>query len=237
MKKKKKILLGSVLFVLLGISLYRGKESREEPEYVCGGQQEENVPQTESDRAVPDETDGEEKIITRAGILTYFSQGDPRWAHYQCAGQDPMEKYGCGPTVLAMLVSSFTEQELTPAMAAEWAADHGYYVAGEGSRHQLIPEGTAAFGMSSRGIEEPTKEQVIDSLNSGKLLVALVGPGHFTQKGHFLIITSVYDSSHVWVADPARPENNRIIWKTETILAELKNSAEAGGPLWEIDVS
>ena len=56
------------------------------------------------------------------GILTYYNQSDVRWADYLYGGQDPMKKYGCGPTALAMIVSSFTNQTLLPPDMADWAA-------------------------------------------------------------------------------------------------------------------
>ena len=80
------------------------------------------------DALAPDEpsiiTDGQYSLTLESsiGILTYYNQSDTRWAEYLYGGQDPLKKYGCGPTVLAMIVSSFTNQTLLPPEMADWAA-------------------------------------------------------------------------------------------------------------------
>ncbi len=58
------------------------------------------------------------------GTLTYYNQSDVRWADFLYGGRDPLHSYGCGPTALAMVVTSFTEHTLSPSDMAAWAADH-----------------------------------------------------------------------------------------------------------------
>ena len=51
-------------------------------------------------------------LNTAMGPMLYYNQADQRWGDYLYGGQDPMKKYGCGPTAVAMIINSFST---TPA--------------------------------------------------------------------------------------------------------------------------
>ncbi len=170
------------------------------------------------------------------GALTYYNQGDPRWAGEIFGGSDTLAGYGCGPTALAMLVNSFTNTRITPPEMAQWAADNGYWFPRGGSIHSLIPEGAAAFGLQAESFQDFTEEGVRQALSDGKVLVALMGHGHFTQTGHFIIIASYYSGSQVTIADPSSIENTLIPWDINLILEERNSRASNGGPIWAISL-
>lgn len=173
-------------------------------------------------------------ITSSIGLLTYYNQEDKRWADELYGGQDPISDYGCGPTVLAMLVSSFTEKTCLPSDMSKWAADNGYWSSGSGTRHDFILEGAKAFGFQAKAFKKYTKEDVLSELSDGHILVALMGPGHFTSGGHFIIISDYWSGEKVSVADPASLENTQKPWDVQIILDELLYGANAGGPLWSI---
>lgn len=168
------------------------------------------------------------------GILTYYNQSDSRWADYPYGGRDPLHTYGCGPTVLAMIVTSFTSHTSTPPDMAAWAAEHNYWSAGHGTKHSFIPECAAAFGLKAAPFTNYTVEGVLSELSSGHILVALMGSGHFTSGGHFIIITGQWSETQVSIADPANLENTQSPWDIQMILNELSTGAQAGGPVWSI---
>lgn len=173
-------------------------------------------------------------LTTSIGTLTYYNQSDSRWANYLYGGADPLAVYGCGPTVLAMLVTSFTEHTCQPPDIAAWAAANHYWSLGYGTKHEFIPEGAAAFGLKAESFRNFTPEGVISELKSGHILVALMGPGHFSDSGHFIIITDDWSGNQVRVADPARLERTQAAWDVEIILNELLSTATGGGPVWSI---
>lgn len=173
-------------------------------------------------------------LDTAAGPMLYYNQGDSRWGDFPYGGTDPMKAYGCGPTVVAMLVNSFTPNSVTPVEIAQWAADNGYFVSGSGSRHSLIPDGLSAFGLLAESIRQPTEEAVYQELGEGHLLVALMGKGALTQSGHFIIITQSCGDGHVYIADPNNYSNCSVQWDLSQIIRELKNSHDSGGPLWAV---
>lgn len=164
----------------------------------------------------------------------YYSQIDPLWKNYLYGGRDPMSKYGCGPTVLAMLVSSLTPECVTPVEMAQWSAENGCYSPGGGSRHNLIPDGCAAFGLKVESLNIRTAEALKMPLYYHKLIVLLMGPGHFTQKGHFIILTGVDKNGMITVADPFNADNCSISWPAQLLLDELSDKASSGGPIWVI---
>lgn len=173
-------------------------------------------------------------LSTSIGALTYYNQNDARWAEQLYGDQDPLSGYGCGPTVLAMLVTSFSNQSYSPSDMAKWAADNQYWSAGSGTRHSFIPDGGAAFGFQVVPFHNYTEEGIISELSSGHVLVALLGPGSFTSTGHFIIIADYWTGTQVRIADPASLENTQIPWDIQTLLNELKYSANSGGPIWSI---
>lgn len=168
------------------------------------------------------------------GTLTYYSQKDARWADSIYGGTDSISVYGCGPTVLAMLVSSFTDYDITPDTAAQWAYEHHYWSSGSGSSHNLIPEGVSAFGLSAESLRDHTADGIKTALKEGKILVALMGAGHFTDSGHFIIIADYYSDNLVSIADPASPENTKKPWDIDLILNELNAVTTFGGPVWAV---
>lgn len=135
-----------------------------------------------------------------------------------------------------MLVTSFTDHTCLPSDMAKWAADHGYWSPGSGTKHEFIIEGAKAFGFQAKAFKKYTKEDILSELSNGHILVALMGPGHFTRSGHFIIISDYWSGSKVSVVDPASLDNTQKPWKVQTIIDELSYGVNAGGPLWSISL-
>lgn len=173
-------------------------------------------------------------LTSSVGLLTYYNQSDVRWADALYGGQDPIKGYGCGPTALAMLVTSFTSQTYTPADMANWAASNNYWSAGSGTKHNFFLEGAEAFGFQAVSFQNFTPEGIIAELKSGHVLVALMGPGQFTAVGHFIIIYNYWSGNQVSIADPASLERTQVPWDVQTLINELAYGANGGGPLWSI---
>lgn len=173
-------------------------------------------------------------LTSSIGTLTYYNQSDARWANYLYGGSDPLAAYGCGPTALAMLVNSFTEMPCQPPDIAAWAAANNYWSAGYGTKHEFVPDCANAFGMHAASFQNYTVEDLMAELRSGHVIVALMGPGHFSDSGHFIIITDDWSGNQVRVADPARLERTQMAWDAQIILDEMLVGASGGGPLWSV---
>ncbi|MGL5436401.1 MAG: C39 family peptidase [Lachnospiraceae bacterium] len=175
-------------------------------------------------------------LDTALGPMLYYNQGDKRWGNYLYGGADPMKKYGCGPTAVAMIVSSFSPQgyHLTPIELANWAAANGGYAPQSGSYHSMIPKSLSAFGIHAEGVEPYSEKTAAELLRSGHILVALMGKGALTNNGHFVIITKILDNGNVYIADPNSFENSTKEWNLAQLMNELKGSYNSGGPLWAV---
>lgn len=176
-------------------------------------------------------------LDTALGSMMYFNQGDSRWADYLYGGTDSMEKYGCGPTAVAMLVYSFSENGsgTDPIGIADWASENGYYAYHSGSYHALIESALTHYGLSVESVTDYTYEYVSNLLSEGHILVALMKKGTLTDSsGHFILITKLLDNGNVWIADPNSYENSLKEWELDTLLSELKLGAGSGGPLWAV---
>ena len=176
------------------------------------------------------------QIACTAGILTYYGQGDPRWADSLYGASDRLGAYGCGPTALAMIVNSFTQYKVTPLDTAKWASDNGYCSPGEGSRHALIPDGLTYYGLNVTSLTDRSPEAILNEVKNGKIVIALMNKGYFTNGGHFLLLTRVTDTGKLYIADPASWSNTNQAWEPEFILSQIRTYAEAGGPLWSASI-
>lgn len=170
-------------------------------------------------------TDGETEVI-------YFNQLDERYAN-QPYGTDHIGGYGCGPTSMAIVVSSLTSETVDPAQMARWAYEHGYWCSKSGSYHTLIPSAAQAWGLSVEGCTASEPQRILDALADGKLVVALMTKGHFTKSGHFIVLRGVQDEK-ILVADPASYRRSQKTWDLSIILNEASRRAGAGGPFWII---
>lgn len=170
-------------------------------------------------------TDGETEVI-------YFNQLDERYAN-QPYGTDHIGGYGCGPTSMAIVVSSLTSETVDPVQMARWAYEHGYWCSKSGSYHTLIPGAAQAWGLSVEGCTASEPQRILDALADGKLVVALMTKGHFTKSGHFIVLRGVQDEK-ILVADPASYRRSQKVWDLSIILNEASRRAGAGGPFWII---
>ncbi len=166
--------------------------------------------------------------------FTFYYQDDPQWADYLYGGRDPMYKYGCGPTAMAMVVTNMTDTVVTPPGMADWAWENGYFSPGGGSAHALIPDAATAFGLNAESLSIRTPEALLTCLAYDKLLVLLMGPGQFTDGGHFILVYRANEDGSVRIADPISPEHNAQDWDPAQLLDELSTATDAGSPMWAI---
>ena len=165
--------------------------------------------------------------------VTYFNQQDERWAS-QPYSASTIGVAGCGPTAMAMVVSSLTGNKTTPSEMAQWAEENGQACYGNGSYHSIVPAAAQAYGLHVENAGMPTAQKLADALRDGKLVVVIMGPGTFTTGGHFIVLRGVSRGGKVRIADPVSIDKSHKTWDLSLILNEAKTSAAAGGPFWII---
>lgn len=143
-----------------------------------------------------------------------------------------MAAYGCGPTALAIAVSALSDTPLSPVDAAKWSAANGHYSQGRGSVHSLIPSGALNYGLKVEKLSSPDPDSFRLILSVDKLLVLLMGPGDFSDSGHFIVVYGYNNEGKLLIADPASAQRSATAWPAETIISQLSKTAKNGGPVW-----
>ena len=180
-------------------------------------------------------TEGEREILTGGNVrLYYYNQSDEVWAEERY-GNDSIRGYGCGPTALAMVIASMTgEADATPASVAAWAAKAGYCSPRSGSYLSIVQGAAEHYGLACESLGAIDADTLYARLSEGGVIVALMGPGHFTAKGHFILLHGVTLSGEILVADPNSRENSLAVWEPQVIIDELSPSRHDGAPLWRL---
>lgn len=175
---------------------------------------------------------GDIRFSDGATQVVYYNQLDKRYAD-KPYGTDDIGTYGCGPTCMAMVVSSLTNDTVDPVEMARWAYENGYWCSKSGSYHSLIPGAAKAWGLPVQGCGKTEGQLIVDALSQGKLVVAIMLKGHFTSSGHFIVLRGV-ENGKILVADPASYTRSQQTWDLSIILNEASSRAGAGGPFWII---
>lgn len=174
---------------------------------------------------------GQEVLTGGVVELVYFNQGEEPWAS-AAFGPDLIMGFGCGPTAMSMVVSTLSGQVVDPAQMAQLAAQQGYCAPGSGSYLSLVEGMARYFGLTAQPCGEISAGELCQRLASGQLMVALMGPGHFTTGGHFIVLRGATLTGQVLVADPNSRERSLALWDPQLILDELSASRTDGAPLW-----
>lgn len=159
-----------------------------------------------------------------AGYI-YFNQGDSAWNQNGYC----IAKAGCGPTSMAVVITSLTGKWVTPLDTAIWGYQHGFY-SREGSAHEMIPAMAAAYGLRCQGVGTDY-QSIKKALKAGKPVVCLMGPGYFTRGGHFMVLVAIDNNDCVTVADVGSRTRSAYKYRLADVIAQSKG-ASAGGPFW-----
>lgn len=171
-----------------------------------------------------------------ATTVTYYSQLDSRWADLMYGTSSTIGAAGCGPTSMAIVITTLLGVEHTPMELAQWSVENGYRCEGNGSYHSLIPNAAKEYGLACEGVGKEEVDKIVEALTSGKLVVAIMGEGTFTSNGHFIVLRGITSDGKVLVADPASFSRSEKEWKLSLIIEEARSNASAGGPFWIISL-
>lgn len=155
----------------------------------------------------------------------YFNQTDSAWNQNGYC----IAKAGCGPTSMAVVITSLTGKWVTPLDTAIWGYQHGFY-SRAGSAHEMIPAMAAAYGLKCQGAGTDYNA-IKKALKEGKPVVCLMGPGYFTRGGHFMVLVAIDKNDCVTVADVGSRARSAYKYRLSDVIAQSKG-ASAGGPFW-----
>lgn len=153
--------------------------------------------------------------------IPLLMQWDDRWGYYKY-GDNVMGLTGCGPTCLSM-VASFLKQDpkLTPIYMADYAIRNGYCVSGSGTSWKFMSDGAREFGLQVQEI--PLMEnRVYQYLQEGNPIICIMGPGEFTDNGHFIVLTEI-EEGKIKINDPNSKSHSNRLWEFEEIKSQIRN--------------
>ncbi len=134
--------------------------------------------------------------------FVYYSQYDPAWSNVTYGTPQTgrtIESSGCGPTSMAMIISTLTKQTVTPKDVVTWGPQ--FYIPGAGSSHTLFTSAANHWGLKAQPIlGEAAVKQV---LSIGGLVVS-GGKGSYpyTSGGHIIVIRGVTSDGKFLVGNP-----------------------------------
>ncbi len=155
----------------------------------------------------------------------YFNQTDSAWNQNGYC----IARAGCGPTSMAVVITSLTGKWVTPLDTAIWGYRHGFY-SRAGSSHAMIPAMAAAYGLKCQGVGTDYTA-IKKALKAGKPVVCLMGPGYFTRGGHFMVLVAIDKNDCVTIADVGSRTRSAYKYRLSDVIAQSKG-ASARGPFW-----
>lgn len=157
----------------------------------------------------------------RSEGVPLFMQWDSRWG-YTPYGKTVGGISGCGPTCLSMAAYYLTgDTKYTPTYMMEFATQDGHVDPNGGTQWTLFSRGAVNLGFA---VEElPLYEGILAKrLKAGIPVVINVGPGDFTQYGHYILLVG-YEDGYIKVNDPNSRANSEKLWTYEQIEDQIRN--------------
>lgn len=152
--------------------------------------------------------------------FAYYSQYDPAWSAIKY-GTSTIKDSGCGPTSMAMIISTLTKRAVTPRQVAEFGSK--FYIPGKGSSHELFTAAATQWGLKGElmNISEP---QVKDVLSKGGLVIAAgSGAYPYTTEGHVIVIRGITSSGDYLLGNPLPEPNQSGVISTASSAEVAKN--------------
>ncbi|MDL2206629.1 C39 family peptidase, partial [Eubacteriales bacterium OttesenSCG-928-N13] len=130
---------------------------------------------------------------------------------------------GCGATSMSMVIAYLTgNTRQSPYTLFRWAINNQLYE-GSGLTHEALLSIGENYGVGGEWIRKD-KDQVIAALQAGKPVIAHMGYGQFTRRGHYIVLRGLTGDGRVLVNDPNSFFNSVVPFKIEDILRQTKTS-------------
>ena len=150
------------------------------------------------------------------GTVPDLKQWDERWGYVEYCGA-AIGSTGCCPTSLSMVYMALTgKTDKTPADMAALATVDGYAVDGEGTIGNFLPDEAAKLGLTCN-VFYPSAESLVWFLQNGFFVIVNVGPGDFTDSGHFFVARGVASDGSIQINDPYSSVNTAKTWDANAI--------------------
>lgn len=160
----------------------------------------------------------------------YFSQVDPRWASMMYSkNNDKSQTIGtsaCGPTSMAIILSTLLGREITPVELCDFAVKHGYRTLDSGTSWGFYKAVAKEYGLEC--VQTSSLSEVKKALGAGKsMVVSSMGKGHFTKGGHFIVINGMESKGDdIWFSILDPNSKNSSYGKDGKVIEGTKNDGK-----------
>lgn len=157
----------------------------------------------------------------RKGEVPRLYQWDRRWG-FTVYSSTTFALTGCCPTALSMVYQGLTgKSDLSPYDMGVRAKQGGYMAAFDGTDSSFLANEAASLGLSCTpiGVDAASLRA---ALQGGAVVICNVGPGDFTDNGHFFVITGLADDGTLKVNDPYSAERSNRTWSIDQVIGQAK---------------
>lgn len=130
---------------------------------------------------------------------------------------------GCGAASVSMVIAYLTgNTDQNPYTLFRAAVDDGRYH-GNGLSHGTLQWLAGQYGVYGKWVEG-SESAIVNALNAGNPVIAHMGEGAFTEKGHYIVLRGLTEDGKVLVNDPASRERSHMAFPISSILAQARVS-------------
>jgi len=150
--------------------------------------------------------------------VVYFNQGEEPWRNMPY-GISTIREAGCGPTSLAIVISTLTGKTVNPQTTCAFSINNGEYVPGAGTAHSFPTNAAKHWGLTCERVGKDRMDYVVQSLKEGKMVVEICEAYTITggSSGHFIVLTGVTRDGYITIADCASRERTAKVYSVDTI--------------------
>ncbi|WP_080797331.1 C39 family peptidase [Arabiibacter massiliensis] len=173
-------------------------------------------------RAFPEAYPAEDAAGTgdpSAGEVPRLYQWDPRWGA-TVYSSTTFALTGCCPTSLSMVYQGLTGKgDLSPYDMGRRAAEGGYETQYDGTDASFLVNEAAGLGLTCESLSVDA-DALRAALEGGAAVICNVGPGDFTEAGHFFVITGIAEDGALSINDPYSAERSKRGWDVGDVLGQ-----------------
>lgn len=154
--------------------------------------------------------------------IPLYLQGDyPQTVCYFDGVPKSVKSSGCGAASVSMVIAYLTGNTgQTPYTLFKWAYDHGYYTGG-GLGHSCLQKLAELYGVKVTWIEND-EARITETLRAGYPVIAHMGPGIFTDEGHYIVLRGITEDGYVLVNDSGSRNRNRYAYLLTSVIQQAR---------------
>lgn len=148
-------------------------------------------------------------------------QWDKCWGYTQYSSTT-FALTGCCPTSFAMVYQALTGlTDKSPYDMGVIATNGGFETQYDGTDTKFLFSAAEQLGLTCNQLN-PQPSNLTAPLSAGQVLIINVGPGDFTQNGHFIVACGLDADGKVIINDPYSAERSEKTWDVSTLVSQSK---------------